>query len=794
LGKLTDPWDFEGNDPYPDDVDGHGSGVSSIAAANTDNARGMAGVCWNCLIMPLRAGIYSNAADALVWATDHGARIVNVSQGDFSPSSTYLRALAYAYDAGVVQVYSSGNEDATPIKYPARYIETIAVGATKSDDWRADPFTGAPGTGSNYGPRLDVVAPGDIIVGADHEGGYAMDLRGTSFSSPLVAGLAGLIESVYPSAGREEVRHLIRSGAQDQVSTDPDDTPGFDEYYGWGRVNMDRTLQATEASMSLRVAGAQNTRVYLDTGNPLADSYDFIRGDLASLSETYSGVDLGDVVCLENDSLDADTAGDEDTTIPDPGEAFFYVARFNAAPGAGSYGGSSVNRDRRVKAHWPNLAWSAQGNQADAWYGVSAAPAGDVNGDGYDDVIVGADHHDDSLQDEGAVYLYLGSPSGLSQTADWSVHGGIEGERLGRDAASAGDVNGDGYDDLIIGAPFHDGAAGSDVGRVIVFHGSASGPGSLPDWEIEGTQGGARLGFRVSPAGDVNDDGWDDVIIGEYLYDDGPFADSGRAHVYFGSPDGLTASWTATIGQSEAWFGGGVAGVGDVNCDGWDDVAIGADGYDSGQSDEGAVFVYYGSSLGLGLSPDEMLEINSAGALFGRSVERAGDVDGDTCADIVVGAREYSNGEDEEGGVFLFLGSDTGIETTPAWSWESNQEYARLGVSASTAGDLNGDGWDDLVVGADWYDATRTDEGRVWVFLGSSSGLSLSPDWHFETGQTHAWLGWRGAGAGDVNGDAYDDLIIGAFRHDEPDVDEGAAYVFHGPLGLPPSTTDCDAD
>jgi hypothetical protein len=484
-------------------------------------------------------------------------------------------------------------------------------------------------------------------------------------------------------------------------------------------------------------------------------------------------------------------AGDEDTAIPDPGEAFFYLARFNAAPGAGSYGGSSVNRDRRIEPDWPDLAWSAEGDQAGAWYGSAVASAGDVNGDNWDDVIVGAQSHDHDLQDEGTVYLYLGSPSGLSPTADWSVNGGQAGGRLGRSAASAGDVNGDGWDDLIVGAPFHDGAAGSDVGRVVVYHGSESGPSSEPDWEVVGTQQGARLGWQVGSAGDIDGDGWDDVIIGEPLYD-GAFADSGRAHVYLGSPDGLSSSWTAAMTQGNAAFGGGVAGVGDVNSDGWDDVAIGADRYSAGQSNEGTVFVYYGSSTGLGPSWDAMLEIDSADARFGRSVEPAGDVNGDGYADVVVGARFYSNGENQEGGVFVFLGSSTGIETDYVWSWECNQENARLGISASTAGDLNADGYDDLVVGADRYDATRTDEGRAWVFFGSPAGLSAEPDWHFEIGATFAALGWRVTGAGNVNGDAYDDLIIGADYLDAPEPDEGGAYLFHGPLAMPPSSTDCD--
>jgi subtilisin family serine protease len=297
-GKYVNGWNFVADSGDVQDTHWHGSAVSSIAAANTNNNLGMAGVCWGCRIMPLVVVTLSHMADALIWATDNGARVVNISQGQTAPLGTFTAALAYAYDAGLVVVASAGNENLTPILYPARYLETIAVGATNDRDVRAQPFCFNSEPGSNYGPAVDVVAPGDLIIAADSTGGYLETACGTSFAAPIVAGLAGLIESLAPSAGREEVRHLIRAGAEDQVGRPTEDVPGFDPYHGWGRLNLEQTLQAAEASMSLRVEGKQNTRAYFDTANLLADSYDFIRGDLSSLSETYSDVDLGDVVCL----------------------------------------------------------------------------------------------------------------------------------------------------------------------------------------------------------------------------------------------------------------------------------------------------------------------------------------------------------------------------------------------------------------------------------------------------------------------------------------------------------------
>jgi subtilisin family serine protease len=356
-GKLVPGETFVLGTTTPEDDSGHGSATASVAAAQTNNAVGVAGACWNCRIMPLKVwdlngqGPHSQTADGIVWATDHGARVINVSGGYSSSALTLQSAVQYAYDAGTIQISITHNGASLGLTFPGRYPETLAIGATDRIDDRAEPFSCDNSGGSNYGPRIDVVAPGDDIEAATI-GGYG-PWCGTSFSAPLVSGLVGLMQTVYPSVGREEVRHLIRSGADDQVgsrlragTTEPEDTPGFDDFHGWGRVNMDLTLQGTQASITLRVDGTTSTRVFYDTANPLADSYDFVRGDLDALNESVAGVDVGTVVCLEDDSIDPDTAGDEDLATPDPGSGFFYLGRFNAAPGHGWYGGSSVNRDR----------------------------------------------------------------------------------------------------------------------------------------------------------------------------------------------------------------------------------------------------------------------------------------------------------------------------------------------------------------------------------------------------------------------------------------------------------------
>ena len=135
--------------------------------------------------------------------------------------------------------------------------------------------------------------------------------------------------------------------------------------------------------------------------------------------------------------------------------------------------------------------------------------------------------------------------------------------------------------------------------------------------------------------------------------------------------------------QAGAQLGISVAGAGDVNGDGYADVIAGALYYDNGQSNEGAAFVYHGSASGLSATPAAILEPNQANARLGWSVAGAGDINGDGYADVIVGAIFYDNGEDDEGGVFVYYGSASGLSTTPAVILEPNQAGAQLGISVA---------------------------------------------------------------------------------------------------------------
>jgi hypothetical protein len=445
-----------------------------------------------------------------------------------------------------------------------------------------------------------------------------------------------------------------------------------------------------------------------------------------------------------------------------------------------------------------------ESNQTDAWLGYSVAGAGDVNGDGYADVIVGAELYDAGEVDEGAAFVFLGSASGIVGTTPATAHAQLESDqadaRLGRSVAGAGDVNGDGYADVIVGAIRYD-AGEVDEGAAFVFLGSATGiadgdPGTAAA-QLESDQADARLGISVAGAGDVNGDGYADVIVGAFFYDAGQL-DEGAAFVFHGSASGIadgnptSAAAQLESDQADAWLGYSVAGAGDVNGDGYADVIVGAYLYDAGELDEGAAFVFHGSASGIADgnpdAVDAQLESNQADAWLGYSVAGAGDVNGDGYADVIVGAELYDAGEVDEGAAFVFLGSATGIEDgdpgTAAAQLESDQADARLGISVASAGDVNGDGYADVIVGAVLHDADEFDEGAAFVFLGSASGIAdgnpASAAAQLESDQVGGWLGWSVAGAGDVNGDGYADVIVGAPFLDVGEVDEGAAFVFHG--------------
>ncbi|MFZ5471761.1 MAG: VCBS repeat-containing protein [Myxococcota bacterium] len=435
----------------------------------------------------------------------------------------------------------------------------------------------------------------------------------------------------------------------------------------------------------------------------------------------------------------------------------------------------------------PTEAWVADPtNQNNSSFGVSLSGAGDVNHDGYGDVVVGAAAWDGVGPDEGRAYLYLGNASGLASSPAWTADPTDQnGSQFGTSVGGAGDVNGDGHADMVISAKQWDGEA-IDEGRVYLFLGSATGPSTVPSWWADpADQLGARFGRVVAlTTGDVNGDGFGDVAISADRWD-GQAVDEGRAYLFLGSPSGLSAApvWTADPSdEAGAQFGDWVAGVGDVNGDGYADVAVGAPQADGQAVDEGRVYLYLGSPTGLSATPAWTADpTDQLDARFGVCVQGAGDVNGDGFGDVIIGAPSWDGAAPGEGRAFLYLGNAGGLSPDPAWMADpTDQSGASFGVALAGAGDVNGDGFDDVVVGAS--NASALDEGRVYLYLGSAAGLSTTPAWMVDpTNQATSGFGYALSSAGDVNGDGFGDVVIGANQWDEgTSGDHGRAYLYLG--------------
>lgn len=376
----------------------------------------------------------------------------------------------------------------------------------------------------------------------------------------------------------------------------------------------------------------------------------------------------------------------------------------------------------------PIPAWTANGGQTGAWFGYSVASAGDVNGDGYADVIVGARLYDNLQVDEGRAFVYLGSSVGLGSVPAWTGEPDQNRASYGSSVASAGDVNSDGYDDVVVGAPDFDSPFNTDEGRAFLYLGSAAGPSASPAWSAGSGRFSSAYGFSVASAGDINGDRFADVIVGAPLFDNAGFPDEGRVFVYGGSAAGLSTEpvWTADGNKTQAQFGYSVAGAGDITNDGIGDVIIGAPFDGSGR-----IFVYHGSTAGLPLVANFNAKFNKSPADFGASVAGVGDVNGDGIGDVAIGAPRTGDQSTPAAGIVrVYYGSRAGIGNPPAFGVTETQANAFLGGSVAGAGDVNGDGLADIIageVGLDNGAVQAASAGGTRVFMGFRTRQTALP-------------------------------------------------------------------
>ena len=535
-----------------------------------------------------------------------------------------------------------------------------------------------------------------------------------------------------------------------------------------------------------------------------------------------------------------------------------------------------------------------ESNQVMAEFGESVSGAEDINGDGYSDIIIGCRRYDNGQSEEGRAYLYLGSATGIAATPSVILEGGIDSIYFGDVVAGIGDINGDGFAEIAVGAPSWDTAGWQlDEGKLFIYNGSAAGLITTPSATREGNSWYYRYATAITGAGDMNMDGYADFLVG--------CTGGNFTRLFMGSAEGpdLSSPIIMSGGTYGAYYGYSIAGGGDYNGDGYTDFAIGSPFDDNGETDEGLVYVYLGNNcdslfyadndndgfgdpystmyactapegyvtnaldcddyyaiinpysvwyvdmdldqyyagtgdpimqceqpginyhifiIGGGDCNDSVAIVNPAGveeydgydnncdgtidegftatydillqedqlwSYYGCSVAGGGDINGDGFMDVLVGASNYTRGQVKEGIAFVYLGTADGLNTDPHILLEQNQHHSSNGYQVDFAGDVNGDGYEDVLVSCPLYENPKKNQGRVMIYHGSPSGLNNTPNTLLEIQQGKAEFGYSAAGAGDINGDGYDDIIVGAHKFKRGQTNEGAVFVFYGsPSGI----------
>ncbi|CAC9950911.1 hypothetical protein formerly called flagellar hook-length control protein FliK, partial [uncultured Gammaproteobacteria bacterium] len=724
-------------------------------------------------------------------------------------------------------------EDGTQIVYfygEQSIVATESNGASVSDNQSFfDVVT------SNIGVVAAVVVVAVVASSGSDNGNNDNDNDNDNLNPPVIQGEVGRkihstdqitikaeansMVTITFSANGKKIEKTIEFTSNDTEKNAPVLTPDELKQLGDGKVNV--SVVSVKDGVTSSVISSSFT---LDTTSPTFDQQQPTTVDI--LSNTPITTTIYDAQATDGGNADADITysikgvnADKFSITTDTGILTYKEKQTSKHDDiviiiATDLAGNKVEKSITVSIKNLVQGFVINGETPKSLSGTTVSSAGDVNGDGLDDLIILSlyDKDDRNNSDEASrTYVVFGKInetvvdlSTIRSSSDGFIINGEMSETIsGISASSAGDVNGDGLDDLIIGSHWVDLAGNTQVGKSFVVFGKintnainlsdiTSGTGGFV---INGENTNDGSGISVSSAGDVNGDGSDDLIIGAY----GANGFAGKSFVVFGKNDtnaiNLSTIESGTGGfainnditaDSDAGAGASVSSAGDVNGDGLDDLIIGA--YRA-QNSSGKSFVVFGKKDNRDVVNLSAIESGTGGFVIngensndfsGYSVSSAGDVNGDGLDDLIVGAHQADLTDSADAGKSYVVFGKANTDAinlsnivTGTGGFVINGENAgdKSGYSVSSAGDVNGDGLDDLIVGAYYADsAGKADIGKSFVVFGKADTTTvnlsniISGTGGFVINGENAGdkSGYSVSSAGDVNGDGLDDLIIGA--------------------------------